>query len=114
MRLVREGLLRYWKNSDRGRAASMALLSTHEGRMSVMARQYARVVGYAIPELIAWGRTADAKALGSRRQALIGLSRSTAKYAVEAIRGYIDGVYVPRSPAEARHAIRLRLARFGT
>jgi 2-polyprenyl-6-methoxyphenol hydroxylase-like FAD-dependent oxidoreductase len=52
MGLLREGILRFWSRSRRGRAASMALLSTHEGRMSVMAVQYARAVGYALMGLV--------------------------------------------------------------
>jgi 2-polyprenyl-6-methoxyphenol hydroxylase-like FAD-dependent oxidoreductase len=52
MRLLRDGILRFWQRSRRGRAASLALLSTHEGRMSMMALCYANAVGYAMTELI--------------------------------------------------------------
>lgn len=45
---LRAGLFRYWERSARGRAVSMALLSTDESRMSVMAREYARVVGHGL------------------------------------------------------------------
>jgi len=48
MRLLREGVLRFWQRSRRGRAVSMALLTTQEGRLSVMAAQYARVLAYAL------------------------------------------------------------------
>src|SRR5262249_40808830 len=66
MRLLRDGMLRFWKRSSRGRAASLALLSTHEGRMSMMALCYAHTVGYAMTELarrggviVGRGSTAD-------------------------------------------------------
>jgi 2-polyprenyl-6-methoxyphenol hydroxylase-like FAD-dependent oxidoreductase len=108
MNLLRFGLLRYWKRSRSGRAASMALLSTHEGRMSVMARQYARVIGYALPELIGWGRE-NPSALGSRRAAVQGLIRSSMRYGKEAFRGYFDGFYLPHTPAEARRQLRSAL-----
>lgn len=108
MHLLRLGLLKYWERSSRGRAASMALLSTHEGRMSAMARQYARVVGYAIPELLSWGKE-HPETLGSRRMAVKGLLKSTVVYAKEAARGYLDGFYLPRSPKEARQQLRLSL-----
>jgi 2-polyprenyl-6-methoxyphenol hydroxylase-like FAD-dependent oxidoreductase len=61
-RLLRDGVLRYWTSSARGRATSMALLSTQEGNMAVMAREYTRVVGYALCGLL--GRRPDT-ALGS-------------------------------------------------
>lgn len=50
-RLMRKGLLRYWKHSPSGRAATMGLLSTHETRLSVMLREYIHVCGYSLPEL---------------------------------------------------------------
>jgi squalene monooxygenase len=52
MRLLREGVLRFWQRSRRGRAVSMALLTTQEGRLSVMAAQYARVLAYALMGLV--------------------------------------------------------------
>ena len=61
-RLLRDGILRYWASSARGRARSMALLSTQEGHMTVMAREYTRVVAYALSGVL--GRRPDA-ALGS-------------------------------------------------
>lgn len=51
MELLRHGLFRYWQHSPRGRAASMALLSTEEPRMMVMAREYAAVCWHAISDL---------------------------------------------------------------
>jgi 2-polyprenyl-6-methoxyphenol hydroxylase-like FAD-dependent oxidoreductase len=79
MRLLRQGILRFWTRSRRGRSASMALLSTHEGRMSVMALQYARVVGYALTLLI------RRQAAASRRRALLGLGWTTLRFARDAI-----------------------------
>jgi 2-polyprenyl-6-methoxyphenol hydroxylase-like FAD-dependent oxidoreductase len=80
MRLVRDGILRFWARSRRGRAASMALLSTHEGRMSVMAVQYARVVAYALTLLV------RRRASTPRPRALLGLGWTTLRYAREALR----------------------------
>lgn len=47
MRALRLGLLHYWEHSPRGARASMALLSSEESRMRVMAREYLCVVGHA-------------------------------------------------------------------
>jgi squalene monooxygenase len=80
MRLLRQGILRFWARSRRGRSASMALLSTHEGRMSVMAVQYARVVGYALTFLI------RRRGGAPRRRALLGLGLTTLRYARDVIR----------------------------
>ncbi len=79
-RLLRHGVLRYWKSSPRARAASMALLSTQEDRMRVMAREYALVVRHALPGLLrrrgghdrgrlARARTAVQVSLGALRHA---------------------------------------------
>ncbi len=84
--LLRRGLLRYWKSSPRGRAASMALLSTQEGRMSVLAREYARVVGYALPDLLTWRDRPGLAELATRGRAAAGLSRRTLGYAGDALR----------------------------
>jgi len=81
MRLLRGGVLRYWKSSPRACAASMALLSTQEGRMSVMAREYARVVGYALPGLFALNGGDHLGSLGARSRATVALSRRTLRYA---------------------------------
>lgn len=51
MFLLRRGLLRYWKESPRGRAATMALLSTHDERPSAVVREYMQVCRYALPEV---------------------------------------------------------------
>ncbi|MGZ6135331.1 MAG: FAD-dependent monooxygenase [Myxococcaceae bacterium] len=48
---LRAGLFRYWERSPTGTRISMALLSTRETRMSVMAREYARVVAHGLVAL---------------------------------------------------------------
>ena len=60
MHLLRQGLLRYWQRSPRGRARTMALLSTHEDRISAVVREYMQVCLHALPGLIR---------LNTRRQA---------------------------------------------
>ncbi len=102
MQLLRRGILQYWHKSKSGRAASMALLSSYEGRMTVMARQFVRVVGYGLLELV---RLGDREALGSRRKALLGLAAATAKYVGEATKGLLDGIYIPKNPADARRYV---------
>ncbi|RKH42104.1 FAD-dependent oxidoreductase [Corallococcus llansteffanensis] len=52
MRALRLGLLHYWEHSPRGARASMALLSSEEPRMRVMAREYLRVVGHALTAML--------------------------------------------------------------
>ena len=59
----------------------MALLSTHEGRMSVMVREYARAVAYALPSLVAWDGRRDVRSLAARSHATVALSRATLRYA---------------------------------
>lgn len=80
MRLLRQGIMKFWARSRRGRSSSMALLSTHEGRMSVMAIQYARVVGYALTFLI------RRRGAPSRRRAVFGLGMTTLRYARDVVR----------------------------
>jgi len=80
MGLLREGILRFWARSRRGRAASMALLSTHEGRMSVMAVQYARAVGYALMGLVYLRRRGRPDAI-TRARAVFRLSLATLRMA---------------------------------
>ena len=48
MAALRGGLFRYWERSPTGTRTSMSLLSTRETRMSVMAREYARVVAHGL------------------------------------------------------------------
>jgi len=83
-RVIRSALLSYWRRSPRGRAASMALLSTQEGRMSIMAREYARVVRHALSDLLTQG--AERQLLARTREA-VGLSLATLRHATGALRG---------------------------
>jgi hypothetical protein len=85
MGLLREGILRFWARSRRGRAASMALLSTHEGRMSVMAVQYARAVGYALTGLV-YLRRRGRPGPYARARAIARLSRATLRMLAQAYR----------------------------
>ncbi|HEY1907957.1 MAG TPA: NAD(P)/FAD-dependent oxidoreductase, partial [Myxococcaceae bacterium] len=55
MAALRSGLFRYWEHSLTGTRISMSLLSTRETRMSVMAREYARVVAHGLMALGAGG-----------------------------------------------------------
>jgi hypothetical protein len=48
MAALRVGLFRYWRQSRSGRSVSMALLSTREARISIMALEYARAVFHAL------------------------------------------------------------------
>ncbi|MBK7865337.1 MAG: FAD-dependent monooxygenase [Archangiaceae bacterium] len=50
-RALRQGLLRYWRRDRAGRAASMGLLSTHEPRLEVLAREYVKVMGHALLDI---------------------------------------------------------------
>ena len=78
MRLLRDGILRFWQRSRRGRAASLALLSTHEGRMSMMALCYAHAVGYAMTELVRRrGTAADRTSMTARGRIAFRLCRTT-------------------------------------
>jgi 2-polyprenyl-6-methoxyphenol hydroxylase-like FAD-dependent oxidoreductase len=70
MSLLRRGLLRYWQCSPEGRAATMALLATHEDRMSAVIREYMQVCRYALPELVR---------SNGRARATVGLSRAVLK-----------------------------------
>src|SRR4029450_1893913 len=87
-RLLRQGLLRHRESSPRGRAASMTLLSTEEGRMSVMAREYAWVVRYTLAALLT---RPEPRPLGRWTRAAFGLSLATLRYAGETLRGRLVG-----------------------
>jgi 2-polyprenyl-6-methoxyphenol hydroxylase-like FAD-dependent oxidoreductase len=84
-RLLRHGLLRYWKSSARARAASMALLSTQENRISAMAREYALVVSYALPGL-GRPRAPDRRPVTQARAAM-QVSMAALRYAGAALWG---------------------------
>ncbi|MGH7353489.1 MAG: FAD-dependent monooxygenase [Candidatus Rokuibacteriota bacterium] len=87
MRLLRNGILKFWQRSRRGRAASMALLSTHEGRMSVMAVQYARVLGYALTGLVRLRGDGRARSPLARARAVMRLTRAALGLLAQAYRG---------------------------
>jgi squalene monooxygenase len=75
MAALRVGLFRYWERTRAGRVVSMALLSTRELRMWVMAREYARAVVHALLALAssrsgAGPRRSISTALGLVRSAL--------------------------------------------
>lgn len=74
-RLLRQGLLRYWRHSARGRAETVALLSTQEDRLSVLIREYIQVCRHALPSLIRW-RGEGGAPHDTRSQAMVGLSRA--------------------------------------
>jgi squalene monooxygenase len=95
MEFLRRGLFRYWKRSASGRKVSMALLSTQETRMGVMAREYARVVGFALPRLLLESGASWA-ALVNSQKALAGLVRSTFPYVSETVRDAIDSMGLRR------------------
>lgn len=48
MRVVRRGILKYWSESSAGRTASMALLSTADGRLLTLIRQFILVVIHGV------------------------------------------------------------------
>lgn len=48
MRVVRRGILKYWSESSTGRSASMALLSTADGRLFTLIRQFILVVIHGV------------------------------------------------------------------
>src|SRR5215471_1512782 len=51
MTALRAGLFRYWGRTRTGPSVSIALLSTRESRMWIMAREYARAVGFGLSVL---------------------------------------------------------------
>jgi hypothetical protein len=69
MAALRGGLFRYWERSPTGTRISMSLLSTRETRMSVMAREYARVVAHG---LVALGAGSVRAVRGPRRAVRAG------------------------------------------
>ncbi len=89
MAALRVGLFRYWRESRSGRSVSMALLSTREARMSVMAREYARAVFHALLALISSRSASPRPRRGSIRTAL-RLVRSAFPHVREAIAGALE------------------------
>jgi ABC exporter DevA family ATP-binding subunit len=80
MRLLRQALFRYWQRSGRGRVSTMALLSTEEGRLSFLVREYVKVCRYAVPELIAWSGRSGENPSRTRTHAVRGLSRALLRF----------------------------------
>src|SRR5207248_10311734 len=78
--LLRQGLLTYWRKNARGRATTIALLSTQEDRTSVLIREYLQVCRYALPPLIRGSSRAGTRRADTRGQAMFGLSRALIKF----------------------------------
>jgi 2-polyprenyl-6-methoxyphenol hydroxylase-like FAD-dependent oxidoreductase len=74
MRLLRQGLLRYWQENPHGRARTMALLTTQEDRLSMMVREYIQVWRHALPGVIRRRQERDEWSGDTRSQAIMGLS----------------------------------------
>ena len=85
-RLLRDGVLRYWASSARGRATSMALLSTQEGHMTAMAREYTRVVAYALSGLLRRRSDTARDSLAARGRASMALTGGLLRFAGKALR----------------------------
>ncbi|MGQ0506458.1 MAG: FAD-dependent oxidoreductase [Myxococcaceae bacterium] len=93
MELLRRGLFRYWRESPEGRAASMGLLSGHDARMRVMAREYVRVMGHSLPE---WMSSPRQESWRRRSKTMIQLVRSAMPWITQTVRGAFDDVPFPR------------------
>jgi 2-polyprenyl-6-methoxyphenol hydroxylase-like FAD-dependent oxidoreductase len=78
--LMRQGLLTYWRRNARGRAVTIALLSTEEDRTSVLIREYLQVCRYALPPLIRWNGKTRRRPAETRSHAMFGLSRAFLKF----------------------------------
>jgi 2-polyprenyl-6-methoxyphenol hydroxylase-like FAD-dependent oxidoreductase len=87
MAALRVGLFRYWGRSRNGRAVSMALLSTRESRMRIMAQEYARAVGHAVVGL--FGPSPRAGERKRQWGTAFGLMRTTLPHFRETIRGAV-------------------------
>ena len=84
-RLMCDGLREYWLSSTRRRTASMALLSTSDGRLHVMLQELAHVIrcGFGVRVADAW--RAGNFSLASMR-VLLHLSKSLLRHAGETVR----------------------------
>jgi squalene monooxygenase len=85
--LMRQGLLTYWRRNARGRAATIALLSTEEDRTSVLIREYIQVCRYALPPLIHWNSRTGGRLTDTRSHAMFGLSRAFLKFLAQTCLG---------------------------
>ena len=98
MTALRQGIVRYWKQSPSGRNTSMALLSTRESRMWVMSFEYARVVGHSFAALARRLRQ-GAIPVGTAVRASLGLARSTLPHLGEAARAVWEDAGLRRAAA---------------
>ncbi len=103
MAALRRGLFRYWERSPTGARVSMSLLSTREARMSVMAREYARVVAHG---LVALGAGSVRAVRGPRRAVSAGamLVASALPHLRTAMAGAVEDrvlAHPPHVPADA-------------
>jgi 2-polyprenyl-6-methoxyphenol hydroxylase-like FAD-dependent oxidoreductase len=71
MRLLRQGLFRYWDRSPAGRITTMALLSMQEERLASLVREYAQICRHSVPELMN---------MDTRGRAMLGLSRELVRF----------------------------------
>jgi 2-polyprenyl-6-methoxyphenol hydroxylase-like FAD-dependent oxidoreductase len=85
--LMRQGLLTYWRRNARGRAATIALLSTEEDRTSILIREYLQVCRYALPPLIRWNGKTGGRPTETRSHAMFGLSRAFVKFLAQTCLG---------------------------
>ncbi len=88
MELLRRGLFRYWRDSPEGRASSMGLLSTQDARIGAMAREYARVMAYSLPALMAPGSLRSP--LRHRPRTAVNLLRSALPWVSQTLLGAFD------------------------
>jgi squalene monooxygenase len=86
MKLMRTGMRKYWMDSAQGRARSIALLSTAEGRLRIVLEEFARVMWHAIGSRVsAASRTRTVHPIAQTR-VLLELSRVVLRHAGEAFR----------------------------
>ena len=74
-RAIQTGIFRYWRTSARGRAATVALLSGDDARLSTFATEYLRVMRQAIQGVVVG--QADGTSLRGRAHSLAGLVRDS-------------------------------------
>ncbi|MGZ6163000.1 MAG: FAD-dependent monooxygenase, partial [Myxococcaceae bacterium] len=101
MAALRGGLFRYWERSPTGTRISMSLLSTRETRMSVMAREYARVVAHG---LVALGAGSVRAVRGPRRAVRAGarLVASALPHVRTAMAGAVEDRILALPPPQAQ------------
>ena len=90
MEALKLGLFEYWRGSASGARVSMSLLSTREGRMWVMAREYARVVGRGTASMAAAAMGPQGRGLGVLARAGTGLLASALPHLSTAIKGSVE------------------------